>query len=452
MTIKLKNNVVSYLVAAISASDTSMEVTTGTGANFPALGAGEYFYATLVSSGGTIEVVKATARVGDVMTIVRGQDDTTAASFAAATRVELRVTARSVLDAASDAAAALLPLAASNVSVADAGGYFTGSTVEAALQEAAQAATTTILDTGGFYTGGDVETALQEVGTALSAKLALDGSATMTGPVKAANGSAAAPSVTFGSDTNTGFFRKAADTIGVASGGVEIATFSPTGANIIPPGVMMPYVSGTAPSGWVRANGQTIGSAASGATERASADTEALYTLIYNSYGDSVCPVVGGRGASAAADFANNKAITLPDLRGRAFFGLDDMGNSSGAASRLGTVITTATTNGASGGTETHTLTTSQLPSHTHSAGTLVTNTTGAHTHGSSGTYYVGTATNSFAIGGANTTPASAFLATLNTSAGDHSHTLSGSTASAGSGAAHSNMPPAWLTTYIIKL
>jgi hypothetical protein len=103
MTIKLKNNVSATLAAAISASDVGLIVATGQGARFPSLGAGEYFYGTLISSGGTVEIVKVTARVDDTMTIVRAQEGSSADSFAAGARFELRVTAQSVLDAASNA-------------------------------------------------------------------------------------------------------------------------------------------------------------------------------------------------------------------------------------------------------------------------------------------------------------------------------------------------------------
>lgn len=92
MPIKLKNNVVGYLATAISASDTGLVLQSGNGASFPTLGTADYFYATLVSTGGTQEVVKVTARVGDTMTVVRAQENTSAAGFAAGARVELRVT------------------------------------------------------------------------------------------------------------------------------------------------------------------------------------------------------------------------------------------------------------------------------------------------------------------------------------------------------------------------
>jgi hypothetical protein len=84
---------------------------------------------------------------------------------------------------------------------------------------------------------------------------------------------------------------------------------------------------GTGPiTGWVRMNGRTIGSATSGATERANADVQALFTFLWNS--DPTLAVSGGRGASAAADWSANKTIALPDARNRALAGLGDMGNS----------------------------------------------------------------------------------------------------------------------------
>jgi parallel beta-helix repeat protein len=106
MTVKLKNNVVGYLATQISTTDTGLALNSGNGANFPTLGFGEYFYATLVSAGGTIEIVKVTARSGDALTVLRAQEGTTAAGFASGSRVELRVTAQSVLDAITDATAA----------------------------------------------------------------------------------------------------------------------------------------------------------------------------------------------------------------------------------------------------------------------------------------------------------------------------------------------------------
>ena len=98
MPIKLANNATSTTATAINASDIGVVLATGGGAVFPALAAGEYFYITFESSGGTYEIAKATARAGDSLTIVRAQEGTTAQSFAAGSRVELRITAASIND------------------------------------------------------------------------------------------------------------------------------------------------------------------------------------------------------------------------------------------------------------------------------------------------------------------------------------------------------------------
>lgn len=88
------------------------------------------------------------------------------------------------------------------------------------------------------------------------------------------------------------------------------------------------YATGTL-DGFVRANGRTIGSASSGATERANTDCEDLFSHLWTEdTGLAVLTVSGGRGASAAADWAANKTITLPDFRSRALAGLGGMGNS----------------------------------------------------------------------------------------------------------------------------
>jgi hypothetical protein len=61
------------------------------------------------------------------------------------------------------------------------------------------------------------------------------------------------------------------------SGGLPSWQAAPS--STIPVGTMTDYVGTTAPSGWVLASGLTLGNGASGATGRANADTEDLFTL-----------------------------------------------------------------------------------------------------------------------------------------------------------------------------
>jgi hypothetical protein len=65
-------------------------LTAGHGARFPALGGQDYFYATLVDTSGNLEIVKVTARATDTLTVVRGQDGTTARAYSSGDRLELR--------------------------------------------------------------------------------------------------------------------------------------------------------------------------------------------------------------------------------------------------------------------------------------------------------------------------------------------------------------------------
>jgi hypothetical protein len=93
MTIKFTNNATTTLASGINSSATSLTVATGTGALFPSLSSSDVFYVTLANLTGTVEIVKVTARSSDTFTIVRGQDNTTAAAWVTGDKVELRPTA-----------------------------------------------------------------------------------------------------------------------------------------------------------------------------------------------------------------------------------------------------------------------------------------------------------------------------------------------------------------------
>lgn len=68
-----------------------------------------------------------------------------------------------------------------------------------------------------------------DAGTAITGSLPRDGQAAMTGQFKAIAGSAAAPGIAFGVDTNTGFRRASEDDIRIVTGGVDRFYIDSTG-------------------------------------------------------------------------------------------------------------------------------------------------------------------------------------------------------------------------------
>lgn len=85
---------------------------------------------------------------------------------------------------------------------------------------------------------------------------------------------------------------------------------------ILPIGSILPIADLAAPAGWLLVDGKTIGSAASGATARANADTQALFAKLW-AFSAAAVPIFDSagaattRGADAAADFAANKRLPL---------------------------------------------------------------------------------------------------------------------------------------------
>jgi hypothetical protein len=90
MGLKVANNAFGTLNTGIISSDTTIVLNTGEGARFPTLVAGDYFFATLIDTTNNLEIVKATALATDTLTVVRGQDGTTARAFSTNDRFELR--------------------------------------------------------------------------------------------------------------------------------------------------------------------------------------------------------------------------------------------------------------------------------------------------------------------------------------------------------------------------
>ncbi len=168
-----------------------------------------------------------------------------------------------------------------------------------------------------------------------------------------------------------------------------------TGITSVPAGVVVPYAGSSEPSGWLLCYGQAV--------------SRASYAALFAALGT----------AFGAGD--GSTTFNLPDLRGRAAFGKDDMGGS--AANRLtsgGSGINGATL-GASGGAQTVTLTEAQMPSHSHFYGPA---------------FYSGE-------GG----QPSSFMLNNN----GVNNPQQGSTGSAGASQPHQNTPPALVLNYIIK-
>lgn len=225
---------------------------------------------------------------------------------------------------------------------------------------------------------------------------------------------------------------------GGGGGSVDPTTVAATGD------IKAAYGTGSI-SGWVRLNGRTIGSSTSGATERANADCQALFVYLWGA--DAGLTVSGGRGVSAAADWAANKTITLPDARGRVLASLDDMGAS--AAGRLTSSYfgASGTTLGAAGGGESFTLQTTNLPPYTPSG-----SVTSTLTLMGGQTYYVPNKNSGIAAQQGSfppyTWPWQADYAVLT---GSVASTFTG-TAQGGTSAPLRTVPPTMLVTTYIKL
>lgn len=159
----------------------------------------------------------------------------------------------------------------------------------------------------------------------------------------------------------------------------------------VPAGTIVDTLRDTAPDGWVFMQGQTLTNA------------QTVYPALW---------------AALPSAFKSGSDVVLPDLRGRVTLGA---GTGSGLTPR---------TLGASGGAETHTLTSSEMPVHSHGTGTLATNTTGSdHTH---------TLTGGVSSGGSHTHGLDGGVS----SGGGHTHVASSGTQSANHNHGINNSPP----------
>lgn len=302
-----------------------------------------------------------------------------------------------------------------------------------------------IADSGNFYTGTNVEAALQELGGPLRVEVndsllassvrTLDFDGTLLDAVESPAGevnvSVDLPSLDerIRDVIGTALVAGTNVTITVNDSADTITVSATGGGDGVPSGVVSPYAGSSAPTGWLLCDGSAV-------SRTTYAD---LFAVIGTTYGP-------GDGSTT---------FNLPDLRGRVPVALDNMGGTD--AGRL----SVPNTLGGSGGSQTHTLTGAEMPGHAHGSGTLQTSSVAAHTHGpTSGLSFVlGDAATSHRYTNADANnidhsplgPWDLALSSATASAGGHSHTVTGSTSFAGEDGAHNNMQPYLLLNYIIK-
>ena len=180
-----------------------------------------------------------------------------------------------------------------------------------------------------------------------------------------------------------------------------------TGIVAMPTGAVVPFGGSSAPTGFLLCAGQAV----------SRSTYSALFGVISTTYG-------AGDGSST---------FNLPDLRGRVVAGQDDMGGSSADRLTGQTGGVDGDTLAATGGAETHVLTTAQLATHTHGATKSYNSDPGL--------------TNTrFSLVTEQTDREDSFPG-YQTTTGDTNNIIS----TTGSGSAHNNVQPTIILNYIIK-
>lgn len=253
------------------------------------------------------------------------------------------------------------------------------------------------------------------VGGTATVEDSTDSSSSSTGSVIVKGGAGIAKNVNVGgvakvedeteaSSTSTGSI--------VAAGGVGVASNVFAGGSIyqesfllIPTGTIMMFAVGSAPDGWLQCDGSAV-----------SRETYSrLFTVVATSYGV-------GDGSST---------FTLPNFQGR-----------------LGLGFSEGYSIASTGGSETHTLTSDEIPAHTH---TGTTDSDGAHTHTTGNTVQVTGHNTPGSIDSSSNGEIDINNPTTTTSSSSGSHTHTFTTDSTGTGGSHNIMQPYLVVNYIIK-
>lgn len=206
-----------------------------------------------------------------------------------------------------------------------------------------------------------------------------------------------------------------------ASSNARIHNYQRAANNVpvqLPVGALMPYAGSSAPSGWLLCYGQDV----------SRTTYAALYAAIGVTYGV-------GNGTTT---------FTLPDLRGRVVAGKDDMGGTSANRLTNQTGGLNGDTLGATGGSETHTLTAAQLPANIPNSATSTSTSTGtvAPTSGQ----FISTSGGGVPSGTSSTT----WGQSTNLSLSITTTTTTTVTINPSGGSAHNNIQPTIILNYII--
>jgi microcystin-dependent protein len=92
MAVLFANNATGRLASSVSLAQTTISLQSGQGARFPSPSGGDWFPITAIKASGAVEIMRCTARTGDVLTVARAQEATVALEWSPGDRVELRVT------------------------------------------------------------------------------------------------------------------------------------------------------------------------------------------------------------------------------------------------------------------------------------------------------------------------------------------------------------------------
>jgi len=347
---------------------------------------------------------------------------------------------------------------ASTIVARDASGDFTAGTITAALTGNASTATSaTSATTATTATSATTATTATNLAGGAGGSVPYQSSANTTamlpngtlGQVLTSNGGTSAPSFQTASGGNlTGDVTSVgvATTISasvvtsnmIVDGTIVVADLAAAvQAFLTPTATIVSYAASSAPTGWLLCSGQAV--------SRTTYAT--LFSTISTTYG------VGD----------GSTTFNVPDLRGRAAVGLDNMGGTD--ATRLDL----ANTLGTGAGAQYHTLTTAQLASHTHTGPshthTFTTGTVSSnHDHAYNDSFFAEGTVANFGLGGSpvgvdydNSYLGFEVGRTTGGISANHTHSGTtngegtGATGSAGGDTAHNNMQPSLLLNYIIK-